>query len=66
MCIFIPIGKNTDALFLHILDSHVRNFCLATVGAMCFSCVASAAHFLFYRRLISKADNKEILAIIQN
>ena len=46
MCIFMPSGKNTDALFLHILFCVLcKRFCLATVGAMYFSCVASAAHF---------------------
>ena len=55
MYVFCSIGKNAYALFLHILCVIYR-LCLATVGAMCFSCVASAAHFLFYG---GKKDEKE-------
>ena len=53
MCIFCFIGKNTDALFLHT-HAYAWNvgFCLATVGAMCFSCVATAAHFFILWRIL--------------
>jgi len=33
----MPFGKNTDALFLHALMNVSKDFCLATIGAMCFS-----------------------------
>lgn len=34
-------------IFMRLLG--MLKFCLATVGAKYFSCVASAAHFLFYQ-----------------
>ena len=43
VCIFYPLVK------MHALFSHtcvMRKLCVATIGAMHFSCVASAAHFL--------------------
>lgn len=48
MCIFISV--KIQALFSHTLAA--LKICFAAIGAMYFSCVASAAHFLFYGGII--------------
>ena len=51
--IFIPI--KIHALFPFALWGY-GIFCFATIGAVYFLCVASAAHFFIYRALISKYE----------
>ena len=45
---FLKYSKNAHSLFVHLLiDGNKKLTCVAAIGAMRFSCVASAAHFLF-------------------
>lgn len=44
-----------------------EKICVAAIGAMCFSCVVSAAHFLIYGRMLKMNQKQlaEIIAIIR-
>ena len=53
---FIIIGTVSVLFYLFMVKMHalfrilaVRGNCVAAIGAMRFSCAASAAHFLFYQ-----------------
>jgi len=46
--VYFYFGKNTGFTF-HTLQV---KYCVATIKAMYFSCVASATHFLFYAKNI--------------
>ena len=51
VCIFTPLCKNTDALLcIHFLGLY-KGFCLATIGAMYFSCVSFGWRIFYFVNL---------------
>lgn len=65
MCIFMPFGKNTDALFLHILFCVLcKRFCLATVGAMYFSVHGFGCALFYFGDDEMKKTVNQILALL--